>query len=142
MNPMQQENSLDVRAGLEKMRDDQLRKLAALASNKKEAERLLREIQVLDRALASYVTPDGAMKYGRFKSAIAAILAYLDDVGHPISQDELIAGLIDGGWQRGETDLKRSIASFITGLGRKTKQIKQMNGLIGRGDWEDAKFRR
>lgn len=133
------QDSLDVRAGLRRMREDQIRRLASLASNKREAEKIVQEIEVLDRALASYEAPIGS-KYGRFKSAITAILAFLDEVSHPVSQDDLIHALVEGGWQRGETDLKRSIASFINGLGRKTKQIKQVNGLIGRGDWDDSRF--
>ena len=77
-------------------------------------------------------------------TAILAILAYLDEVGRPTEQAVVIGALIDGGWRRGddkaETNLKQSISSFTNGLGRKTKQIKMVNGLIGRGDWDDSRF--
>jgi hypothetical protein len=138
------EETLDVRAGLQKMRDDQLLRLAALASDKREAQHILQQIQVLDRALGSYHSSLESLKYARFKSAITAILAYLDDTGRPVSQEQLIQALIDGGWRHGDehaaTNLKQSIASFVSGLGRKTKQIKQVNGLIGRGEWSSDLF--
>jgi len=126
------------------MRDDQLRRLVDLARDKREAERILAQIRVLEQAMSSYEPSVDGLKYTRFKSAILAILAYLDEIDKPVPQEQLISVLLNGGWRRGddkaETNLKQSIASFTRGLGRKTKQIKMVNGLIGRGEWPDKMF--
>jgi hypothetical protein len=140
------EPTLSVREGLVRMRDEQLRKLVGMATDKKEAERLLQQVHVLEKAIEQSDPEGGGHKYARFKSAILAILAYLDEFGSPVPREQLIAALLEGGWRKGddkaETNLKQSIASFSTGLGRKTGQIKEVNGLIGRGEWDDSLFKK
>jgi hypothetical protein len=140
------EPTLSVREGLVRMRDEQLRKLAGMATDKREAERLLQQVHLLEKAIEQSDPEVGGHKYARFKSAILAILAYLDEVGSPVPREQLIAALLDGGWRKGddkaETNLKQSIASFSTGLGRKTGQIKEVKGLIGRGEWDEALFKK
>lgn len=140
------EEHLSVREGLLRMRDEQLEKLVSLANDKREARRILDQIKTLEKAAENARPAMGDHRFSRFKSAILAILAYLDEVGRPVTQDDLIEALLEGGWRRGddkaETNLKQSIASFSRGLGRKTKQIKEINGLIGRGDWDDSLFSR
>ena len=145
-NPMTvpKQDNMTVRDGLQRLRDEQFSKLVALASDKREAERILQQIRVLEQALDSCDAETENLKYAKHKSAILAILAYLNEIGRPVSQTQIIAELLVGGWRHGddkaETHLKQSIASFVSGLGRKTKQIKQINGLIGRGDWDDSMF--
>ena len=140
------EDSLDVRSGLVRMRDDCLTRLVELArtANRREADRIYDQLLVLEKAISGTSTESNEYRYSKYKSAILAILACLDDVGHPVTQVALVEALLSGGWRRGddkaETNLKQSISSFATGLGRKTKQIKIVNGLIGRGDWSDDRF--
>jgi hypothetical protein len=138
------EESLSVRDGLLRMRDEQLRKLVSLATDKREAQRILEQIHTLEKAIEREHRVDFDHRFSRHKSAVLAILAYLDEVGKPTQPNVIIEALIDGGWRRGdekaETNLKQSIASFSTGLGLKTKQIKQINGLIGRGEWDNSRF--
>ena len=140
------EDTLDVRTGLLQMRDECLKKLVDLArgANRREADRIFEQFQLLERAIAGAGDETTDYRYAKYKSAILAILAFLDDVDHAYSQRDLVDGLLRGGWRRGddkaETNLKQSIAAFATGLGRKTKQIKIVNGLIGRGEWDDSRF--
>lgn len=140
------EDTLDVRTGLLQMRDECLKKLVDLArgANRREADRIFEQFKLLERAIAGAADESNDYRYSKYKSAILAILAYLDDVERPVSQRDLVDGLLNGGWRRGddkaETNLKQSIAAFATGLGRKTKQIKMVNGLIGRGEWDDSRF--
>jgi hypothetical protein len=140
------EETLNVRTGLLQMRDDCLKRLVDLARahNKRETDRLFEQFQLLERAIAGAADEASDYRYAKYKSAILAILAYLDDVGRPVTQRDLVDALLNGGWRRGddkaETNLKQSIAAFATGLGRKTKQIKIVNGLIGRGEWDKSRF--
>ena len=142
---MDSTSNVSVRDGLIRMRDDVLKRLHALArsADRKEADRLYGELQVLERAAQS-TADDGGYKYARHKSAVMAILAYLDEAEHPVLQKQLIDDLVKGGFRMGndnaETNLKQSIAAFTNGPGRKTKQIKIVNGMIGRGDWDDSLF--
>jgi hypothetical protein len=137
---------MSVRDGLLRMRDETLQRLHALArtADKRVADKLFDELQILDRAVNSTSSETESYRYARHKSAILAILAYLDDVGRPVSQRDLVDALLNGGWRRGnekaETQLKQGIAAFATGKGLKTKQIKIVNGLIGRGEWDDSRF--
>ena len=140
------EETLNVRSGLQQMRDEYLKRLVDLArgSNRREADKIYEQFQVLERAIAGTADESSDYRYSKYKSAILAILAYLDDVGHAVPQRELMDALLRGGWRRGddkaETNLKQSIAAFSAGLGRKTKQIKIVNGLIGRGEWDASRF--
>jgi hypothetical protein len=140
------EETINVRSGLLQMRDDCLKKLLELArgTNRREADRVFEQFQLLERAIVGAGDEASDYRYSKYKSAILAILAYLDDVDHAVTQRDLVDGLLKGGWRRGddkaETNLKQSIAAFATGLGRKTKQIKVVNGLIGRGEWDASRF--
>jgi hypothetical protein len=140
------EPTLSVREGLVRMRDEQLRRLVGMATDKREAERILAQVHLLEKAIEQSDPQSDGHKYARFKSAILAILAYLDEVGSPVTREQLIVALLDGGWRKGddkaETNLKQSIASFSSGLGRKTGQIKEVNGFIGRGEWDDSLFKK
>ena len=129
------------------MRDECLKRLVDLAraKSKAEADHLFEQIQILERAMAGATDDVNDFRYSKYKSAILAILAYLDDAGKPVLQRDLVEGLLRGGWRRGdskaaETNLKQSIAAFASGLGRKTKQIKIINGKIGRGEWDKSRF--
>jgi hypothetical protein len=140
------EETLDVRTGLLKMRDEHLKRLLDLArvANRRDADRIFEQFLVLERAIAGAADESVDYRYAKYKSPILAILAYLNDVGRPVSQRELFDGLLRGGWRRGgekaETNLKQSVAAFTNGLGTKTKQIKIVNGLIGRGEWDESRF--
>lgn len=134
----------DVRADLQKMRDDELSKLVALASDRKTAEAILSRVLSLEKAIAAVDPPPQPMEYARYKRAIDAILACLDKAGRPVPESELIQEIIAGGFRsgdkKGEWMLGQSIRSFTSGTGRATEQIKMLNGLVGRGEWNEELF--
>ena len=133
----------DIRKDLARMRDEELAKLAALASDQDAAQNILRRLHSLEEAISKFSHADDG-RYAKHNSAIEAILVCLDEVGHPIPSEQIIKSLCGGGW-RGGTDtadaiLRKSIGSLVSGRGAITKQIKKVNGLIGRGEWPDSVF--
>lgn len=134
----------DVRDDLMKMRDDQLNKLVALASDRKAADSILSKFFSLEKALAAVDPPTQQLEYAKYKRATDAILACLDKAGKPLTQDAITADILEGGFRYGDKlagwMIGQSIRSFTHGTGRATRLIKIVNGLIGRGDWEDERF--
>lgn len=140
------EENLNLRSGLQRLRESTLERLRDIArrADRAEADKLTGEIRVLDKAIEEAHINAGELRYAPNKSAVIAILACLDEKNRPMSQDELIANLLQGGFRGGgkkiATVLKQSISSYTSGHGRKTKQIKIVNGLIGRGEWPESRF--
>jgi hypothetical protein len=127
------------------LRDEQLNKLVALATDRRAAEALLTTIRALDESIYSGRVTTTA-KYAKHKSAIHAILDYLDEAGRPVPKEQIIKALCEGGWRGGidgaDVMLRKSIGSFIkAGRGTISRQIKEVNGMIGRGEWSDDLFK-
>jgi hypothetical protein len=127
-------DTLDVRDTLIRLRDDQLRKLVDLARNRRAAEEILEKAYQYERAAAAL-----APNYGKHKSAIIAILDFLENVGRPAGEEEIIRALADGGFRSGDADIVRTkVRQCIRG--HKTMRIKEENGLIGRAEWDKSRF--
>lgn len=134
----------NVRDDLMRMRDEELKKLVSLASDRKGAEAILNNFLALEKAIAAVEPPQEPMEYARYKRASDAILACLDKAGHPMPVKEMIAEILAGGFRHGDNKaewmLGQSIRSFTNGTGRATNLIKMVNGLVGRGEWEEERF--
>lgn len=137
-------DTLEVRDDLMRLRNEQLTKLVELSRDKKQAEAAVSKFHSYERAMAA-VAPMTSTKYGKHKSAIMAILDYLDEIDRPAKTEEIENALCEGGFRGGgeaRTNIRRSISSFVYGLGRKTKQIKMVHDMVGRGSWENARFKK
>lgn len=142
------EHTNDVLSGLTRMRDEQLVSLVALASDPKKANKhaaleILANIRTLDQSIRDR---GASGPYAKYKSAILAIVDYLDALGRAVPpehiEEELAKGGFRGGTDEARSNIRRSISSF-TGkgkLGRRTKQIKEVRGLVGLGKWADDRF--
>lgn len=137
-------------------RAEMLRQLAALASEdrpKEDAERfrvraanfvkLIEESEVAVKAL-----PEVTSDYAGCARPIDAIVQYLDQNGNPATRGEITAAILKGGFRGGpgivegiEWRIGRSFDNFIVGTGRARNMIKEINGLVGRPDWEESRFR-
>lgn len=138
---------------LAQAREDMLRKLVDLAMEgrrpaemqayRDRAEDLIRELALMEQAIRS-ITPVPSTKYARHKRAIEAILEFLDATGRPCTEPEIISGLIEGGFRGAAPGtslvIEKSIRSYLHGTGLKTGYIRKVGELIGRGEWEDARF--
>jgi hypothetical protein len=82
------------------------------------------------------------------KRAIDATLDYLDERGTPAELDAIVAHLIINGISPQTEEryrarnVKNSIQYWLTESWPSTTRppIKQVNGLIGRAEWDDARF--
>jgi hypothetical protein len=116
-----------------------------MASYRNEANEIVKEFMLADRALASIAV----LKSNEFSNSerpIDAILAYLDEVGSPASEEEIIDGLVSGGFRLGDPKARlivlKSIGNHLHGTGARNQLIKSINGLIGKWEWEDARYNR
>lgn len=83
-------------------------------------------------------------EYSASRQPIDAVVKYLREQRAPASKDEIVRAVVEGGFGGGgreqETAVRRSIGVFLNGTGAKTNVIRERNGLIGLGDWEDERF--
>jgi len=109
----------------------------------KEANEIVKEFILADRALASIAVLK-ATEFCNSERPIDAILAYLDKAAAPASEEELVDGIISGGFRLGDPKARliiiKSIANHLYGTGARKNLIKSINGFIGKWDWEDAMF--
>lgn len=125
------------------MREGLLVRLVSLSSDKRQAEGIVSDFQKLERAIAAL--EPGNMKYARHKSVVHAILDFLDEVGRPVPAEEIVSALASGGFRGGgeaiKANIRRSLSSFTEGAaGTRLRQIKEVNGLMGKRDWPDDRF--
>jgi hypothetical protein len=63
---------------------------------------------------------------------------------YSITRNVLIKALADGGFRRGKDNVEwvigQSINSFLNGRARFTGILKEVNGLVGKGEWPDDLF--
>jgi hypothetical protein len=135
----------DVRSFLSKRRSEILNRLVTLATDKAEAEELVIELGKADQALmAVNDMAQDTGNFAQFKTAIDAIVAYLQEIQHPSTVDRIIEALKVGKFRGGERGIElfvhKSIRNFLTGTGQSTKKIKEVNGLIGLFEWSDDMF--
>ncbi|HEY1987795.1 MAG TPA: hypothetical protein VGG85_20445 [Terracidiphilus sp.] len=136
-------DTLGVQHPFIQLRDEQLSKLAALASDRRQAESILATIRALDKSIMA--DGSGGGKYSKHKSAIHAILDYPDEMGRPMPREQIVkalqAGKFRGGGKGSDTIIRKSVGSFLgAGRGSVSKQIREHNRLVGRGEWPDERF--
>ncbi len=145
--------TIDTKVLLAKQKSILLTKLASLAcsgrsgeeavSYRNEANAIVREFMLADRALASIAVLKTA-EFTNSERPIDAILAYLDKVGSPASEGEIIDGIVCGGFRLGNPKARlivlKSIGNHLHGTGARSQLIKSINGLIGRWEWKENRF--
>lgn len=133
----------DVRERALRLRDENLAKLVSLARDRKAAEDCVGWIKFawgrFADDLLSVRSQGNSNRYGEHKSASLAILDLLDETGHALSPDVIIEALTKGGFRGGmpktvRTKVLQSISA------KRTKKIKEVNGLIGRTEWPRDRF--
>lgn len=143
----------DTKGLLVKQRTALLNKLVSLASTgrpeheaaiyRKEAGGILKEFLLTDRALSSIALVK-TEEFAEEQRPIEAVLAFLDKHGAPASKQEIIDGVVVGGYRSGDPQVRivllKSINIHLTGTGKNRKLIREVNGLVGRWDWNDSLF--
>lgn len=143
-----------VKNALAQLRADLLQKLVDLAAEGRKpseaqgfrdrAQQFISELHALEKVQSNLSPPGQDIKYARFKRAVEAILAYLEETNEPATEERITAALVGGGF-RGRSDgtetvVMRSINSYIYGTGKKNPRLKRIGDLIGRIEWEDSRF--
>jgi hypothetical protein len=145
--------TMDTKLLLSKQKSKLLEQLAALACAERADEKLayyrdqanaiLREFMFADHALASIVIL-GANEFADIERPIDAILSYFDKSCAPAIEEDLIEGVLNGGFRSNDPKarliLVKSIGNHLSGTGAKSQLIKTVNGRIGKYNWEDTRF--
>jgi hypothetical protein len=121
------------------------RKKDVVESFRRDAEFLILELSATQDVLIKMNEEPGKTKYAPCPRPIDAILAVLDDIGRPLSQDDITEKILAGGFRGAvhgtESLINLGIKNFLTGTGKAKGHIKQIGGLIGRADWEESRFK-
>lgn len=145
---------MDTKLLLQKQKRSLLERLAFLACEdrteeqaafyRKETKDILRDFALADQALSSIAVLT-ATEFSSSERPIDAIVAYLDKNESPSREAELIEGIISGGFRSDDPKARlivlRSIDNHLSGTGARKQLIKSVNGLIGKWDWEESRFR-
>ncbi len=126
------------------------RKKDVVEGYRREAEFLIEQLSATLDILGKMNEEPDKTKYASYKRPIDAILAVLDDVGRPLSQEEITNKALAGGFRGGipgtASIINLSIKSFLKGTGSAKGIIKRIpdvdSGLIGRFEWEASRFRK
>jgi hypothetical protein len=145
--------TMDTKILLAKQKSMLLEQLAALAcaerpddklaSYRDQANAILREFMLADRALATIVIM-GANEFADIERPIDAIISYFDKSCAPAIEEDLIQGVLNGGFRSSDPKarliLVKSIGNHLSGTGAKSQLIKTVNGRIGKYNWPDSRF--
>ena len=156
----------DIRTDLRIKRDSLTRQLAELAVSERASTNLDRiksqTNHLLDQIAQANAAIEGTylhavqqsehaettQKYTHLGRPIEAITYLLDEYGMPMTREEIIQRLCDGGYRGGASFARllivRGLDNFLTGTGSKGKNkdmIRQVGDLIGRGTWDDERFK-
>lgn len=146
----------DYKSVIIRHRAEMLRQLAALASedrSKEDAEkfrvRALNFVKLIEQSeVAVNALPEVTSDYAGCSRPIDAIVQYLEQHRSPATREEITTAILKGGFRGGpgvvegiEWRIGRSFDNFIVGTGRASNLIKEINGLVGRPDWEESLFR-
>lgn len=143
---------------LRSMRDELFEQIAAMATDldKAKAAHLIRRYRALKTVIETADPEPDASPYGPYKRVREAMLKYLDT--HGASEDEaIVEGLWEGGFKRMPTKIKnptpeeieeytktrirKSIGFHLDNYrGVAAEIIRRKGDLIGRFEWDDAKF--
>jgi hypothetical protein len=129
---------------LDKQIRDIGREIVALAGSNGEAVRRLLHELVIAQSARSATRPSGNRFSGKLKP-IKAVLAYLDEKGGPATEDEIIDALLTGGFGGGGEEQRNvlfwSLRIHLNGTAKHKNIIRKIGALIGRGEWDDERFR-
>ena len=121
-----------------------LNRLVALASDKAEAEKLVSELEQMDKLLQQSRPQGDVLRFARYMRPIEAVVAYLEERKRPADENAIIEAVLAGGFRGGGREqalnVHKGIFIFLTGTGKKLNKIKEVNGLIGLYDWPDDMF--
>lgn len=115
------------------------------------ADHLLQQFAKAEIVIA-VLTPKPTFPYASFEKATEAVIAYLKDVGRPSTEEEIIKGVIEGGWRAGKHGsglrVKKGIDMHLKASrreihnpGKMADKIKEIGGLIGLYGWDEGRFK-
>lgn len=114
-------------------------KVDAAGDNGPLVRRLLEQLDGARAALEACKPDSTRFKGKKFRHAIDAIVAYLKEQGEPLTEDDIIQGVIAGGWGTGTEAEKNPIFSSIRvhvkGTGLKANAIRKIGDLVGLYEW-------
>ncbi len=105
---------------------------------------LVRELEVIDQAIAAldHKSSSDDATYTPYKSAIQAIVAYLEKRQRTDGPDDIVQAIVAGGWLKGHPNaMKNAKNSIIYHVQRSTitKEIKKFpSGRIGLYSWPNS----
>jgi hypothetical protein len=125
-----------------------LRNLIDLVPTDKRAHamELAEQYKQLNRAVASVTPGSNRERYAGLQYAIDAIRLYLSDVGKPLTEEEIIEGVIISGFRpltpgRTRGNLKKSLKQYLVGEAAKKNEIRRVGKLVGLYEWPEDKFK-
>jgi hypothetical protein len=129
---------------LAELLDHVLLRLVGLARDQKEAQRLL--LQARAQIDAILQASPRAGKYSRHSKVTMAARQYLEeDARHPVPAEQIVEGLIDAGFQRGDDtpgNIRRAISKFTDNgePATATRALRVKDGRVGLGEWPDERW--
>jgi hypothetical protein len=98
------------------------------------------------RILARVEPQSNKAELAEIPTVINAIKKYLLGVGNPLTEPEIIDGLLAGGFRKsapGRTtgNIKKSIGQHTKGSASGKSVLRRVGDKIGLGEWEDEMFR-
>ncbi len=150
---------LSLEATLQKRKREIINDLTELAARDRKPEEageyigtakfLFDALEETEAALGKRSRPDD-MRYVTCPRAIDAIVQCLTEAGRPMSRKAIFDVVLQGFWrggrmtekigERNALNLNSGINIHITGSGRSTRIIKDINDLVGLWEWEDSRF--
>jgi hypothetical protein len=128
---------------LDKQIRDISRQIIALAGENGERVRQLLQERDLATAAKESTRPSST-RFARIIKPIKAVLAFLDEKGLAAPDDEIIDELLKGGFGGGGEEQRNtifwSLRIHLNGTAKHKNIIREKNGLIGRGEWDDSRF--
>jgi hypothetical protein len=134
-------------------RDEILKDLISQAVDRARAERLIQELSMRDM-LNEMMTPKAeSFRYMNCDDHMDAVMSFLRDMRRPAVKDQIVDGVLAGGWLKGKEGakgkLRKSIGAHVDASKGKRKRPGEMagkikeagtKGLIGLFDWPDEMF--
>ncbi len=114
------------------------------AKYREQARKLFDDLETVNRTLAG-VADKGDERFSNFIGAIDAIVAFLQERRSPAPKEEIIQGVLNGGFRGGHkgrnaTHVGFGISTNLKGTGEGKYIKRAKNGLIGLVEWDDSVF--
>jgi hypothetical protein len=127
------------------------RRAALLAALRRKAPEEITEYLKITAAIKAMDIPaeTGAGEYKKFRKPLDAVEALLNKAEKPLIVEDIAKSIEDGGWARGQ--VKNPYWNIIYAIRNhlnprkplkrpKVKRLKEVNGLIGKIEWQDEMF--